>query len=87
MVNFYGTPPLNFLSKYLAENTNYELDVIKLPSVSLLKSGMEYEAFLLNHRGQKRVVKIKLPWRLPSYCVYILQYIFNAYAALFRIAE
>lgn len=82
MVNFYGSPPLNYLSKYIAESTNYELDVMKLPSVALSKNGFEYEAFLLNNVGSKKTVTIKSRLKLPAYCIYILQYVFNTYAAI-----
>jgi len=81
VVNFYGTPPLNFLSKYLAENTDYKLTVIKLPSVSLSKSGIEYEAFVLDEVGQKTTLKFRSSLKIPSYMAFMLQYILNTYAA------
>lgn len=82
VVNFYGTPPLNYLSKYISESTDYLLDVLKLPSVALSKNGVEYEAFLLNSTGSKETVTIRSTLKLPTFCTYILQYVFNTYAAL-----
>ncbi|MFH1295055.1 MAG: glycosyltransferase [bacterium] len=81
VVNFYGTPPLNFLSKYLAENTDYHLTVLKLPAMSPAKNGMSYEAFLINENGHKEYVRFLLPLKVPPVLTLLLQYVFNLYAA------
>jgi len=82
VVNFYGTPPLNFFSKYIRETTSYNLSIMKLPSVSLSKDGIKYESFFIDESGGKEYVKINIPTYLPNFVAFFLQYFFNVYSAI-----
>ena len=84
IINFYGTPPLNYFEKHINANKLAELVVLKLPSVKLEKECFIYNGFIMNTRTQeKRDINIKISISLPDYLQYLLQYILNPFFLLF----
>lgn len=78
IVNFYGTPPLNYFEKYINMDKLAELIVLKLPSVNLGKESFVYNGFIMNTLTRKKCdFTIKIPLALPDYLQYLLQYILN----------
>lgn len=81
IINFAGTPPLNFLESFLKSKNN-ELCIIKLPSVRPMKNSILYDPYLQftdNHNSKYNFV-----WNisLPIFIVFGLQYILNLFFAI-----
>lgn len=77
IVNFYGTPPLNYLERYIKEKALADLTILKLPSVRPMKNRLLIDAFIVKPDGTKHESNIDIFFPLPNFVVYIVQYFIN----------
>jgi glycosyltransferase involved in cell wall biosynthesis len=77
IINFYGTPPLNYFEKYIKQETKIKLTIIKLPSVRPMKNRFLLDAFILYPTGKKIPFNISIWFPFSDYVVYALQYFIN----------
>jgi glycosyltransferase involved in cell wall biosynthesis len=77
VVNTYGTPPLNYLEKYLKENQIASVTVLKLPAIRLVKNRLTINAFIKDEKGTKHEININLFFPFPYFFTYLFQYPIN----------
>ncbi|QQG44098.1 MAG: glycosyltransferase [Candidatus Roizmanbacteria bacterium] len=77
IVNFYGSPPLNYFEKYLNENKSTYLTIIKLPAVRPSKNRINIDAFIKDEKGNKHNIDLNLFFPLPNFLVFMVQYVLN----------
>ena len=82
IVGFYGTPPLNYFSKYVKDNRTAKLTILKLPVVRPTKDKFSTEALLLNYDGTEKRLPLNLNVSVSLPVTYIFQYAFNFCALL-----
>jgi len=78
-VSFYGTPPLNFLQKYLEENNLAKVTIVVLPFMRQSKRRLLMNTFILDESGRKIEKNIDIFFPLPFIFKYIIQYFLNFY--------
>lgn len=81
IINFYGTPPLNYFEKYLTRQTNTRLTILKLPAVRSNKYRLLIDAFIKDEEGITHPIKFNLFFPLPYFFVFFFQYICNFFLA------
>ncbi len=79
LVNFYGTPPLNFLKRYLEESGRFSVTAIKLPAVRLVKGRLFMDALLIDHLGREYKKEINIPFPFPYAFTALAVYVLNIY--------
>jgi len=77
IVNFYGTPPLNYFEKYIKENKLAELNILKLPAVRLMKKRLFIDAFIIDHKENKHEQNLNILFPFPAAIVFVTQYFIN----------
>ena len=87
IINFYGTPPLNYFEKYVKEEDAAKLTVLKLPSVRPMKNRLLYDAFLLRGDGSRVDVKFSVWFPFPLFLIFIFQYIINIFISAYLVTK
>lgn len=77
IVNFYGSPPLNYFEKYLNESKSGYLTIIKLPAVRSSKNRINIDAFIKDEEGDKHNINLNLFFPLPYFLIFLVQYVLN----------
>lgn len=77
IVNFYGTPPLNYFEKYIKEKDVANLYVLKLPAIRSKKNKINIDAFIKNEQDKIYTIKLDIFFPFPYFFVFLLQYIIN----------
>ncbi|OGC77326.1 hypothetical protein A2619_04795 [candidate division WWE3 bacterium RIFOXYD1_FULL_39_9] len=77
LVNFYGTPPLNYLEKYVRENELANFTIFKLPSVRPMKNRFLMESFVINSDGTRKDFNFSVWFPFPLFLVFAFQYFLN----------
>jgi len=80
VVNFYGTPPLNYFEKYIRDTNLANLTIIKLPAVRLVRGRIVIEAFLLESNDVKKEFNLSFWFPFFAPVVFALQYMINIVA-------
>ena len=80
VVNFYGTPPLNYFEKYIRDTNLANLTIIKLPAVRLVRGRIVIEAFLLESNDVKKEFNLSFWFPFSAPIVFGLQYVINILA-------
>lgn len=81
IVNFYGTPPLNYFEKYLTENNLAKLTILKLPAVRSKKKRLSIDAFIKDEYGKTYDIKVDVFFPFPYFFVFFFQYLLNFFIA------
>ncbi len=87
VVNFYGTPPLNYFGKYVKDNELFDLTILKLPSVRPMKNKFLLDAFLEYHDGSREKFNISIWFPFPLYVVFACQYLLNFVAFVYLVLK
>ncbi len=77
IVNFYGSPPLNYFEKYLVETDSALLTILKLPAVRSSKRKITIDAFIKDEQEKKHETTFNLFFPFPYFFVYFVQYLIN----------
>lgn len=77
IVNFYGSPPLNYFEKYLKESDLADLTVLKLPAVRLTKNRLFIDSFIMDNSGKREEINIDIFFPLPPVLIFLSQYLVN----------
>lgn len=83
LVNFYGTPPLSFLKRYLEESHVARVWVIKLPAVRLTRGRLYMDALLVDDCGAEFRKEINFFFPLPYFAVALSVYLINFFYLLY----
>ncbi len=77
IVNFYGSPPLNYFEKYTKELNLAEIYILKLPAVRLTKGRLFVDAFIIDVNGKKYETNVDINFPFPPAVIFLTQYILN----------
>lgn len=77
IINFYGSPPLNYFEKFLKQYDDIELYILKLPAVRPIKGKLVIDAFIKDASETKYPYHITIPFFLPYSMMFFIQYILN----------
>lgn len=77
IVNFYGSPPLNYFEKYIKETNSAYLTVIKLPSIRSAKNRLTVEAFIKDEKENIFETRLDYYFPFPYFLIFFIQYIIN----------
>lgn len=77
IVNFYGSPPLNYFEKYTRELNLGEIYIIKLPAVRLTKGKLFIDSFIINAKGKRNEINIDIRFPFPAAIIFLSQYLLN----------
>jgi len=84
IVNFYGSPPLNYFERYTKEFNLAEIYILKLPAVRLTKGKLFIDASIIDSNGKKNEINIDIKFPFPAAGIFLAQYILN-FILLFRL--
>ncbi len=87
IVNFYGTPPLNYFEKYLLQGKRAQLTILKLPAVRSGKHRLTIEAFIKDEYGKTHEIKRDIFFPFPYSFTFFIQYIFNIFIAFILLSR
>ena len=77
LITFYGTPPLNYLERYINEENAAKITIVKLPTVRPTKNRLHIDAFLKSNLGEYVKVDISIWFPFPIFVYFITHYILN----------
>lgn len=79
IINFYGSPPLNYFEKYINETQSARLTILKLPSVRTSKYRLIVDSFIKDENGIMHNFKLNVFLPLPYFMLFLLQYLLNTF--------
>lgn len=77
IVNFYGTPPLNYFEKYIKKNNTSYLTILKLPAIRSKKNRIVLDAFIKDEKDVIHTLNLNFFFPFPYFLVFFVQYIIN----------
>ncbi len=77
IINFYGSPPLNYFEKYLIETDSALLTILKLPAIRSSKKRVGIDAFIKDEQGKKHDITLDFFFPLPYFFIFFVQYLIN----------
>jgi len=77
IVNFYGTPPLNYFEKYLKETDSASVTVMILPAVRSSKNRLLINSMIKDENDNKIPININIFFPFPYFFLFFIQYIIN----------
>ena len=87
IINFYGSPPLNYFEKYIKETKSAHITILKLPSVRTSKFRLIIDAFIKDEQDKRHNFHLNVLLPLPYFVLFILQYAINAILALYLLRK
>ncbi len=77
IINFYGTPPLNYFEKYIKKNNISYLTILKLPAIRSKKNRLVIDAFIKDENDVVHPMNINLFFPFPYFLIFFVQYVIN----------
>jgi len=87
IVNFYGTPPLNYLEKYLKTDAKVNLTILKLPAVRSIKNRLVVDAFIKEENDAVHSGKLDIFFPIPYFFVFFIQYFVNFFLLFYLLGK